>query len=223
LPSPGEERVANLGGGRGRLLVLLGAAPAVGKTFAMLDEGLRRRRGGEDVAVGYLEAHDRPWTIARARDFEVVPRKKLPYRGLTLEEMDVDAVLARRPDLALVDELAHTNVPGSRNEKRWQDVEELLREGIDVVSTLNAQHLESLGEAVERITGVRPRETVPDAVVRGADEIRFLDIEPEALRRRLVHLHPPDVAERALGGYFRPTNLAALRELARRWLADGRD
>ena len=206
--------------GRGKLLVLLGAAPAAGKTFAMLDEGWRRKRNGDDVAIGYLEPHDRPRTIARARDFEVVPRKKLSYRGLELEEMDADAVLARKPDVALVDELAHTNVPGSRNEKRWQDVEELLREGIDVVSTLNVQHLASLSDAVERITGVRPRETVPDDVVRGADEIRLVDIEPEALRRRLRHLHPPDLADRALGGYFRLGNLGALRDLAQRWIAE---
>ena len=205
--------------GRGKLLVLLGAAPAVGKTFAMLDEGWRRKRNGDDVVIGYLEPHDRPRTIARARDFEVVPRKKLSYRGLNLDEMDVDAVLARKPDLALVDELAHTNVPGSRDEKRWQDVDEMLREGIDVVSTLNVQHLASLNDAIERITGMRPHETVPDDVVRRAGEIRLVDIEPEALRRRLRHLQPPDLADRALGNYFRPGNLAALRDLAQHWIA----
>jgi len=215
-----DQRPRKAPGDGGKLLVLLGAAPAVGKTFAMLDEGRRRRRDGDDVVIGYLEPHDRPRTIAGARDFEVVPRKRLPYRGLGLEEMDVDAVAARRPDVALVDELAHTNAPGSRNEKRWQDVDELLRQGVDVVSTLNVQHLAGLHDAVERITGMRPRETVPDAVVREADEIRLIDIEPEALRRRLRHLHPPDLADRALGGYFRLGNLAALRELARGWVAE---
>ena len=156
---------------RGKLRVYLGAAPGVGKTFAMLNEGWRRHTRGTDVVVGYVETHGRANTAAQVRDLEVVPRRTLTYRGQTLEEMDLDAVLRRHPTAALVDELAHTNVPGSRNEKRWQDIEELLAAGIDVVSTVNIQHLASLNDVVERITGVTQRETVPDQVVRDADQI----------------------------------------------------
>src|SRR5215470_6196244 len=207
---------------RGQLRVYLGAAPGVGKTFAMLDEGWRRKERGTDLVVGFVETHRRPKTQAQVRDLEVVPRKRFDYRGTTFEEMDVDAVLGRRPAVALVDELAHTNVPGSRNEKRWQDVNELLDAGIDVITTVNIQHLESLNDVVERITGVQQRETVPDAIVRQADQVELVDMTPEALRRRMAHgnIYPPEKIDAALTNYFRSGNLAALRELALLWLAD---
>jgi two-component system sensor histidine kinase KdpD len=207
---------------RGELRVYLGAAAGVGKTYAMLNEGQRRREYGEDVVVGYVEPHRRPKTAAQIGDLELVPRKQMEYRGTTLEEMDVDAILARRPQVALVDELAHTNVPGSRNEKRWQDVEELLRAGINVVSTLNIQHLESLNDVVEEITGVRQQETIPDEVVRKADELQLVDLTPVALRNRLARgdVYPAERIDTALANYFRPGNLSALRELALAWLAD---
>src|SRR5580698_6513826 len=189
--------------GRGHLRIYLGSAAGVGKTYAMLGEGHRRAERGADVVVAFAEAHGRPNTAALLDGLEVVPRHKLEYRGGTFEEMDLDAVLARHPEIALVDEFAHTNVPGSRNEKRWQDVEELLDAGIDVISAVNIQHLESLNDVVEKITGVPQRETVPDAIVRAADQVEMVDMTPEALRRRMAH-----------------GNLAALRELALLWLAD---
>ena len=197
---------------RGRLRVYLGAAPGVGKTYAMLDEGWRRRSRGTDVVVGYVETHGRAGTARQLRDLPVVPRRTVEYRGATLEEMDLDAVLARQPAVALVDELAHTNVPGSRNAKRWQDIDELLEAGIDVISTVNIQHLESLNDVMERITGVTQRETVPDAVVRAADQIELVDMSPEALRRRMAHgnIYPPERVDAALANYFRPGNLGAL-------------
>ena len=207
---------------RGRLRIYLGAAPGVGKTFAMLGEGRRRAERGTDVVVGFVEAHGRARTAEQVGDLEVVPRRDMVHRGAAFEEMDVDAVLARQPLVALVDELAHTNVPGSRNEKRWQDIDELLEAGIDVISTVNIQHLESLNDTVERITGVRQRETVPDAWVRQAEQIELIDQTPEALRRRMAHgnIYAPDKIEAALGNYFRAGNLGALRELALLWLAD---
>ncbi len=207
---------------RGELRVYLGAAAGVGKTYAMLNEGNRRRQYGEDVVVGFVEPHKRPKTAAQVGDLEVIPRRQMEYRGTTLEEMDVDAILERRPQVALVDELAHTNVPGSRNDKRWQDVEELLRAGINVVSTLNIQHLESLNDVVEEITGVRQQETIPDEVVRKADELQLVDLTPIALRNRLARgdVYPPERIDTALANYFRPGNLSALRELALAWLAD---
>jgi two-component system sensor histidine kinase KdpD len=207
---------------RGKLRIYLGAAPGVGKTFAMLDEGWRRKGRGTDVVVGFVETHGRAKTITQLRDLEVVPRAKLEYRGQTFEDMDVDAVLARRPKQALVDELAHTNVPGSRNEKRWQDVNELLDAGIDVISTVNIQHLASLNDVVERITGITQRETVPDAEVRSADQIELVDMAPEALRRRMAHgnIYPAERVDTALAHYFRIGNLGALRELALLWVAD---
>jgi two-component system sensor histidine kinase KdpD len=207
---------------RGRLRIYLGAAPGVGKTFAMLDEGWRRRSRGTDVVVGYVETHGRARTAAQLRDLEVVPRRRLEHRGASFEEMDVDAVLARRPAVALVDELAHTNVPGSRNAKRWLDVEELLDAGIDVISTVNVQHLESVNDVVEEITGVKQQETLPDEVVRAADQLELVDMSPEALRRRMAHgnIYAADKIDAALGNYFRPGNLAALRELALLWTAD---
>ncbi|MFF5703962.1 DUF4118 domain-containing protein [Streptomyces sp. NPDC012794] len=210
---------------RGILRIHLGAAPGVGKTYAMLAEGHRRVERGTDCVVGFVEHHGRPRTEAMLHGLEQVPRRELSHRGAAFTEMDVDAVLARRPAVALVDELAHTNVPGSRNGKRWQDVEELLRAGIDVVTTVNIQHLESLGDVVETITGVRQRETVPDEVVRRADQIELVDMSPQALRRRMAHgnIYQPDKVDAALSNYFRPGNLTALRELALLWVADRTD
>ncbi len=207
---------------RGSLRVYLGAAPGVGKTYRMLDEGCRRRDRGTDVVVGYVETHGRERTAAQVRDLEVLARVEREYRGTRLEEMDLDGVLARRPQVVLVDELAHTNVPGGRHEKRWQDVEEILEAGIDVITTVNIQHLESVNDVVEKVTGITQRETVPDAVVRRAEQIELVDITPEALRRRMAHgnIYAADRIDAALSNYFRPGNLSALRELALLWLAD---
>jgi two-component system sensor histidine kinase KdpD len=207
---------------RGELRIYIGAAPGVGKTFAMLNEGRRRRSRGTDVVVAYVETHGRPQTEAQLGDLEVIPRRKIEYRGQMFEEMDLDAVLARRPSVALVDELAHTNVPGSAHEKRWQDIEVLLNEGINVISTVNVQHLESLNDVIERITGVVQRETVPDEVVRAANQIELVDMTPEALRRRMAHgnIYAADKVDTALANYFRAGNLGALRELALLWVAD---
>ena len=209
-------------GARGKLRVYLGAAPGVGKTYAMLGEGHRRADRGTDVAVGFVETHGRKHTEEMITGLEVVPRRTIAYRGTTFTEMDVDAVLARRPRVALVDELAHTNVPGSRNAKRWQDIEELLAAGIDVITTVNIQHLESVNDVVEKITGVPQRETVPDSVVRAADQIELEDMTAEALRRRLAHgnVYAPEKIDAALSNYFRTGNLNALRELALLWTAD---
>ncbi len=207
---------------RGTLRVYLGAAPGVGKTFAMLNEGWRRKQRGTDVVIGYLETHNRPRTLEQVRDLEIVPRHTVTYRARAFEEMDLDAVLARKPEVALVDELAHTNVPGSRNEKRWQDIEELLAAGITVISTLNIQHLESLNDVVAQITGITQRETIPDDVARMADQVELVDQTPEALRRRMAHgnIYAADKVDAALANYFREGNLSALRELALLWLAD---
>ncbi|WP_459647615.1 ATP-binding protein [Kitasatospora sp. Ki12] len=208
--------------GRGRLRIYLGAAPGVGKTYAMLAEAHRRQERGTDVVVAFVEDHGRRRTADMVAGLDVVLRQQVLHRGARFSEMDLDAVLARRPQVALVDELAHTNVPGCRNEKRWQDVEELLAAGIDVISTVNVQHLESLGDAVAGITGVRQRETVPDEVVRRADQIELVDMSPQALRRRLAHgnVYAPEKIDAALANYFRPGNLTALRELALLWTAD---
>ncbi|MFV0127349.1 ATP-binding protein [Streptomyces sp. HMX112] len=207
---------------RGTLRIYLGAAPGVGKTYAMLAEAHRRVERGTDCVVAFVEHHGRPRTEVMLSGLEQVPRKELTHRGGTFTEMDVDAVLARRPAVALVDELAHTNVPGSRHPKRWQDVEDLLAAGIDVISTVNIQHLESLGDVVESITGVRQRETVPDEVVRRADQLELVDMSPQALRRRMAHgnIYTSDKVDAALSNYFRPGNLTALRELALLWTAD---
>lgn len=206
---------------RGRLRIYLGAAPGVGKTYAMLAEGRRRRERGQDVVVGLVETHDRPRTAELLDDLEVIPRKVLFHRGTRFTELDTDAVIARRPRIALVDELAHTNVPGSRNAKRWQDIEEILDAGIDVVSTVNVQHLESVNDVVQAITGVPQRETVPDEVVRRADQVELVDMAPEALRRRMAHgnVYAPEKVDAALANYFRVGNLTALRELALLWVA----
>ncbi|MGA5411906.1 DUF4118 domain-containing protein [Streptomyces lavendulocolor] len=207
---------------RGKLRIHLGAAPGVGKTYVMLSEAHRRVERGTDCVVAFVEHHNRPRTEVMLHGLEQVPRREVAYRGSVFTEMDVDAVLARRPAVALVDEMAHTNVPGSRNAKRWQDVEVLLAAGIDVISTVNIQHLESLGDVVESITGVRQRETVPDEVVRRADQIELVDMSPQALRRRMAHgnIYKPDKVDAALSNYFRSGNLTALRELALLWTAD---
>ncbi|WP_299056688.1 ATP-binding protein [uncultured Nocardioides sp.] len=207
---------------RGRLTVYLGAAPGVGKTFAMLGEAHRRAERGTDVVVGLVETHGRERTEKQLAGLEVVPRRHVEHRGTTLTELDTDAVLARRPEVVLVDELAHTTVPGSRHAKRADDVAELLAAGIDVVTTVNIQHLESLNDEVERITGVRQRETVPDDVVRAADSIQLIDMSPDALRRRMAHgnIYRADTIDASLTSYFRVGNLTALRELALLWLAD---
>ncbi|HEV7208589.1 MAG TPA: DUF4118 domain-containing protein, partial [Mycobacteriales bacterium] len=210
---------------RGRLRVYLGAAPGVGKTFAMLDEGHRRAGRGTDVVVAFVETHGRPRTADKLAGLPAVPRRQLPYRGARFDELDLDAVLARAPEVALVDELAHTNIPGSRHDKRWQDVEELLEAGIDVITTVNVQHLDSLNDVVQVITGVPQRETVPDSVVRAAEQVELVDMSPEALRRRMAHgnIYASDKVDAALGNYFRVGNLIALRELALLWLADSVD
>ena len=207
----------------GHFRVYLGAAAGVGKTYAMLNEGQRRAQRGTDVVIGFMETHGRKNTAEQADGLEVVPRKVAEYRGTRFEEMDLDAVLARYPKVALIDELAHTNVPGSgRNEKRWQDILEVLDAGIDVITTVNIQHLESIADAVEQITRTKVRERVPDWVVRKADQIELVDSSPEALRRRMLHgnIYPRDKVPQALTHFFKTDNLIALRELALRFLAD---
>ncbi|WP_454196071.1 ATP-binding protein [Nocardia sp. Marseille-Q1738] len=207
---------------RGQLRIYLGAAPGVGKTYAMLGEAHRRLERGRDVVAAVVETHGREKTARLLEGIERIPPKMIEYRGATFPELDVDAVLRRAPAVVLVDELAHTNAPGSRHEKRWQDVADLLDAGIDVISTVNVQHLESLNDVVEQITGIQQRETLPDAVVRGADQVELVDITPEALRRRLSHgnVYAAEKIDAALRNYFRAGNLTALRELALLWLAD---
>ncbi|MEE1742098.1 DUF4118 domain-containing protein [Streptomyces sp. BE147] len=207
--------------GRGRLKVFLGAAPGVGKTYRMLDEGHRRARRGTDVVAALVECHRRPLTEERLKGLEVIPRAAGAHRSGERAELDGDAVLRRRPQVALIDELAHSNPPGGRHAKRWQEVEQLLSAGIDVVTTVNIQHLESLSDVAERITGVPQRETVPDDVVRRADQIELVDMPAEALRRRMAHgnIYEAERIDAALSNYFRPGNLTALRELALLWVA----
>jgi two-component system sensor histidine kinase KdpD len=207
---------------RGTLRIYLGAAPGVGKTFAMLGEALRRRSRGTDVVVGLAETHGRRRTAEQLEGLEVLPPREVAHGGVTLPELDVDAVLARRPEVVVVDEFAHTNAPGSKNPKRWQDVDEILDAGIHVLTTVDIGHLEGLTDVVEQITGNAQHETVPDAVVRRADEVELMDMTPEALRRRLAHgnVYPPERVDIALGNHFRIGNLTALRELALLWLAD---
>ncbi|HYM49919.1 MAG TPA: hypothetical protein VET65_05025 [Candidatus Limnocylindrales bacterium] len=220
--STGEGRGGGAAGKpRGHLKVYLGSTPGAGKTYSMLREGRERRQRGEDVVIAYVETYGRPRTEELVVDFEVVPRQKVPYRGTVLEEMDLAAVLARRPKVALVDELAHTNAPGLEHQKRWQDVDDLRDAGIDVISTLNVQHVESFNDVVERITGIAVRETIPDRVLDTADEIQFIDISPEALRKRMRHgnVYKLDTIDTALANFFRPGNLAALREIGLRLVA----
>jgi two-component system, OmpR family, sensor histidine kinase KdpD len=207
----------------GHFRIYLGAAAGVGKTYDMLSEGQRRRGRGTDVVIGFVECHGRRLTEALIDGLEVVPRKAVEYRSSRLEEMDLEAVLRRRPEVALVDELAHTNVPGAGpHEKRWQDVIDILAAGINVITTVNIQHLESIADEVERVTGVPVRERVPDWVVRKANQIELVDSSPEQLRRRMLHgnVYPMDRVPQALTHFFRTDNLIALRELALRFLAD---
>jgi two-component system sensor histidine kinase KdpD len=207
----------------GHFRVYLGVAAGVGKTIAMLDEGHRRRQRGADVVIAVVECHNRPMTEARIAGLETIPRQPVEYRGATFGEMDLDAVLGRQPEIALVDELAHTNLPRSgHHDKRWQDALEILDAGIDVITTVNIQHLESIADAVEHITGVPVRERVPDWVVRRADQIELVDSSPEQLRRRMLHgnIYPAEQVPQALTHFFTAGNLTALRELALRFLAD---
>ncbi len=207
--------------GRARLRVYIGAAPGVGKTYQMLEDAQDLKRQGMDVVIGFVEAHGRADTVAQVRDLEQVPLRVMEYRGVTLKEMDVDAVVARHPSIAVVDELAHTNAPGSKNQKRYEDVLALLDAGINVITAVNIQHLESLNDAVASTTGVRVRETVPDWVLKRADEVVNVDVSVETLRMRLRQGKIYDAAkvEQALANFFRKGNLTALRELALRQLA----
>jgi two-component system, OmpR family, sensor histidine kinase KdpD len=201
---------------RGRLKIYLGFAAGVGKTYEMLQEGHRLKRQGVDVVIGFVETHGRGETAAQIGDLEQVPRRRIEYRGVVLEEMDIDAILARHPTVALVDELAHTNAPGSRNAKRYQDIEELLRAGIHVLSTLNIQHLESLYDLVEKATGVRVKERVPDYVLGMADQLVNVDVSAEDLRERLLagKIYPQERIQRALENFFTQAHLTRLRELS---------
>ena len=207
---------------RGSLRVFLGAAPGVGKTYAMLNEGHRLRAEGHDVVVGFVETHGRKETEAQIADLEVIPRASIPYRGVTIEEMDTDAILARKPEVVLVDELAHTNPPGSLRTKRYEDVQVLREAGIDVITTLNVQHLDSLQDVIAGITGIEVRETLPDRVLDDAD-VQLVDLPSDALIERLRQgkVYPPSRAQQALQHFFRPGNLTALREMALRHTAAG--
>ena len=207
---------------RGRYRILLGMAAGVGKTYRMLQEGRQAQTEGRDVVIGYLEPHDRPETSALAEGIEVVPRLNTGHGNLELEEMDADAVIRRAPELALIDELAHTNAPGMRNEKRYQDIDEVLAAGIDVISTVNIQHLESLNDAIAELTDVKVRETFPDRILEEADEVVLVDLTPEALQERLRagKVYPRERAEVALQNFFRVERLSALRELALREVAE---
>jgi two-component system, OmpR family, sensor histidine kinase KdpD len=205
-----------------RLRIYIGAAPGVGKTYSMIEDAHALRRDGIDVVVGFVETHGRVETEAKLGDLEIVPRRKIEYRGVILEEMDLDAILARKPRLCVIDELAHTNVAGSRHEKRYQDVLEVLDAGIDVMTAVNIQHLETLNDSVGRVTGVRVRETVPDTFVDRATEVVNVDVTVEELRTRLRQgkIYKPEKVEQALTNFFRETNLSTLRELALRAVAD---
>jgi two-component system sensor histidine kinase KdpD len=223
LVDPGSSDDAGVVAPAGHFRIYLGAAAGVGKTYAMLNEGHRRLSRGTDIVVGFVETHGRQHTAELLEGLEAVPRISIEYRDCTFQEMSLDAVLARRPKVALIDEIAHTNVPGSgRNEKRWQDVLEILDAGIDVITTVNIQHFESIADAVERMTGVAVRERVPDWVIRKANQIELVDSSPEALRRRMLHgnIYPKEKVSQALTHFFRTENLVALRELALRFVAD---
>ncbi len=206
---------------RGKLKVYIGSAAGTGKTYRMLNEAHDLRRRGIDVVIGFVETHNRAETEAQIGDLDLVPRKRIEYRGVTLEEMDVDALIARRPQVALVDEFAHTNVPGAKHRKRWEDVMELLDEGINVITAVNVQHLESLNDVIQRTLGVTVRETVPDWVVASADQVVNLDISAEDLRERLEEgkIYAPEKIQSALANFFTPENLTTLRELALREVA----
>jgi len=208
---------------RGRLKIYVGAAAGVGKTWRMLEEAHQLRDKGVDIVLGLIETHSRAETLAKVGDLEVVPRRRVEYRGTTVDEMDVDAILARKPEIAIVDELAHTNLAGSRHEKRYQDVEELLGAGINVITAMNIQHVESLNPLMKRLTGVDVRETVPDSFLARADQVVNVDVTAEALRERLREgkIYPPTQVEQALRSFFKPSNLASLREIALREVARG--
>jgi two-component system, OmpR family, sensor histidine kinase KdpD len=208
---------------KGTLKVYLGGAAGVGKTYRMLEEAHHLRDAGHDVVLGFIETHGRAETAARIGDLETIPQRELPYRGVVLREMDVAAILARKPEFAIVDELAHTNAAGSRHSKRYQDVEELVANGINVITAFNIQHLESLNQLVRRMTGVEVRETIPDTVLARADQVVTVDIAVEELRQRLREgkIYPAEHVEQALRNFFKPGNLAALRELALREVARG--
>jgi two-component system sensor histidine kinase KdpD len=203
---------------KGRLRIYLGAAPGVGKTFAMLQEAHRRKDRGTDVVIGFVETHKRPHTIEQIGNLEIVPPLEIPYKGVIVREMDTDAVIARHPQVALVDELAHTNVEGSRHHKRYEDVQDLLDAGITVISTLNIQHIESLNDTVKQVTGIAVRETVPDWVLDVAEQVELIDMAPEALIQRMKHgnIYPPEQAKQALENFFTAGNLTALRDMALR-------
>jgi two-component system sensor histidine kinase KdpD len=220
-----DETTAGIAGAerdRGRLKIFLGMAAGVGKTYRMLQEGRAERDSGRDTVIGYLEPHGRTETVEQAGDLEVVPRRKAPYREMEIEEMDLPGIIRRAPDLALIDELAHTNPPGLEHEKRYQDVEDVLDAGIDVYSTVNVQHLETLNDSVCELTGVRVRETMPDAVLNSADEVVLIDLTPEALldRLRAGKIYPNERVDSALNNFFRIENLNALREVALRQVAE---
>ncbi len=208
--------------GRGHLKVFIGMAPGVGKTYRMLQEGVAEADSGRDVAIGYLESHGRAETVAQAEGLELIPRRRLVYRGTPLQEMDLPAVLARKPELCLIDELAHTNAPGVEHEKRYEDVRDVIEAGIDVFSTVNVQHLESLNDQVTQLTGSRTRETIPDEVLSAADEVVLIDLTPEALiaRLRAGKVYRPERVQAALNNFFKIENLAALRETALRQVAE---
>ena len=208
---------------KGHLKVFIGMAPGVGKTYRMLQEGAAEAENGRDVVIGYLEPHGRAETLAQAQGLEIIPRRRLVYRGTPLEEMDLPAVLARKPELCLIDELAHTNAPGLEHEKRYEDVRDVLQAGIDVYSTVNVQHLESLNDQVTQLTGALVRETIPDEVLSGADEVVLIDLTPEALigRLRAGKVYPQERVPAALNNFFKIENLSALRETALRQVAEG--
>jgi Osmosensitive K+ channel histidine kinase len=210
---------------RGKLKVYIGSAAGTGKSYRMLNEAHDLRRRGIDVVIGFIETHQRAETEAQIRDLEIIPRKKIEYRGVTLDEMDVDAIVTRRPQVTIIDEFAHTNVPGSKRRKRWEDVMELLDEGINVITAVNVQHLESLNDVIQRTLGVTVRETVPDWVVGSADQVINLDISAEDLRQRLEEgkIYAPEKIQSALANFFTPENLTTLRELALREVASSVD
>jgi two-component system sensor histidine kinase KdpD len=210
---------------RGHLKIFLGYAPGVGKTYSMLNEANRRLKRGQNIVIGYLESHNREETNKQIGNLPVVPRKEIEYNGIVMEEMDTGAVIALKPEFAIVDELAHTNVPGSRHAKRYEDVEDILNAGINVISTLNIQHLESLNDVVRQITGIKVRETIPDKIVNNADEIVVVDITPDALQNRLKrgNVYKNEIVDRALKNFFRKGNLNALREITLRQTAEGVD
>jgi two-component system, OmpR family, sensor histidine kinase KdpD len=219
---PADERLGAGVAAKGRYKIFLGMAAGVGKTYRMLQEGQAEAEAGRDVVIGYLEPHGRPDTIAQARNLETVPRRQIEYRETLIPEMDLPAVLERAPELCLIDELAHTNAPGCEHEKRYEDIDDVLAAGIDVYSTVNVQHLESLNDQVAELTGTRMRETVPDAVIASADDVVLIDITPESLVQRLIDgkVYPPERVQSALSNFFKIENLSALREVALRQVAE---